>query len=301
MKIKSTKFEKGFCKYIWYEEYNQFDGQREISMVNQSLVRGKECLILYTYNPLPEEEDWANVEYILNLENRVQNHSDYTMIPKEWVGEKFIKFAERKKETNLSAYKNEYLGLVTGVSGNIFKNVKPITLSNYDIAQFNTWNYGLDFGFAIDPTHFVKDTLKQKNLYLYDEICEIELATRELASKIIKKTAYKELIKADSAEPRTINSLQKDYLLNVIPCKKGKDSVRHGIKYLQDLDNIFIDKKRCPQAYGEFKFYKYPKNKNGEFINEFPDKNNHSIDATRYSLDDIILTYGWNMPKVDER
>jgi phage terminase large subunit len=252
---------------------------------------------MYSYNAPPEDDHWVNIETALNLENRVCHHSDYRTVPKDWLGPKFVAMAERKKLVNIIAYNNQYLGLVTGVGGNVFKNVERITLSNYDIEQFDYWHNGLDFGFAVDPVHFIKCRLINNKLTLFDEICQVELATKDLAKELVKKTNFKELIKADSEEPRTINSLQKDYKLNVVGCKKGKDSVRHGIKYLQDLEGIYIDKVRCPNAYAEFKFYKYKKDKDGKYINEFPDKNNHSIDATRYSLDDVILKYGWRIPK----
>ena len=35
-KIKSTKFVKGYCKYIWYEETDEFFSAEEIRKINQS-------------------------------------------------------------------------------------------------------------------------------------------------------------------------------------------------------------------------------------------------------------------------
>jgi len=66
--------------------------------------------------------------------------------------------------------------------------------------------------------------------------------------------------------------------------KKGPDSVRHGIKWLQDLNAIYINPIKCPFTYKEFTRYEYAMNKLGEYTGELPDKNNHSIDATRYAL-----------------
>ena len=40
-KIKSTKFQRGFCKYVWYEELDEFFGIEEIRNINQSLLRGR--------------------------------------------------------------------------------------------------------------------------------------------------------------------------------------------------------------------------------------------------------------------
>ncbi len=43
-KIKSTKFTKGFCRYAWYEELDEFFGMEEIRSINQSLLRGRKWL-----------------------------------------------------------------------------------------------------------------------------------------------------------------------------------------------------------------------------------------------------------------
>ena len=43
-KIKSTKFKKGFCKYLWLEELDEFFGMEEIRSIIQSLLRGRKWL-----------------------------------------------------------------------------------------------------------------------------------------------------------------------------------------------------------------------------------------------------------------
>lgn len=43
-KIKSTKFKKGFCKYLWFEELDEFFGMEEIRSIIQSLLRGRRWL-----------------------------------------------------------------------------------------------------------------------------------------------------------------------------------------------------------------------------------------------------------------
>jgi len=54
---------------------------------------------------------------------------------------------------------------------------------------------------------------------------------------------------------------------------------------LQSLDEIIIDKRRCPNATREFVGYEYEMNKNGQFISKYPDKDNHFIDQERYALE----------------
>ena len=51
-KLKSTKFRKGYCRYIWYEEVSEFFGMEEIRNINQTLMRGGETFnVFYSYNP----------------------------------------------------------------------------------------------------------------------------------------------------------------------------------------------------------------------------------------------------------
>lgn len=43
-RLKSTKFKKGFCCYVWFEELDEFNGTEEIRSINQSLLRGRRWL-----------------------------------------------------------------------------------------------------------------------------------------------------------------------------------------------------------------------------------------------------------------
>ena len=96
------------------------------------------------------------------------------------------------------------------------------------------------------------------------------------------------MIGVDSAEPKSIDEMT-DYGLNMLSVKKGPDSVDFGIKWLQRLHRIYIDKRRCPNAYREFIGYEYMRNKDGQFISAYPDKDNHAIDAVRYGLENDML------------
>ena len=95
--------------------------------------------------------------------------------------------------------------------------------------------------------------------------------------------------------PRTIrNEFDKKLTyedLKVIACKKYAGSVLYGIKWLQHR-RIIIDPKRTPNALREFTQYEYVTTKDGEFLADVPDKDNHLIDATRYALDRLINIKG---------
>jgi len=90
---------------------------------------------------------------------------------------------------------------------------------------------------------------------------------------------------ADSAEPKSIAEL-KSWGMKIKGAKKGPGSVEFGIKFLQDLEAIIIDPERCPLAAREFINYSLEADRNGIVKSQFPDKDNHSIDACRYGLED---------------
>ena len=101
-----------------------------------------------------------------------------------------------------------------------------------------------------------------------------------------KKVSRRELITADSADPRSIADFHA-YGARIVGAEKGKDSIRYGIKWLQGLHRIYIDPIRCPKTYKEFIGYEYPRDKNGDFLSVYPDKDNHSIDSVRYAMESI--------------
>ena len=59
------------------------------------------------------------------------------------------------------------------------------------------------------------------------------------------------------------------------------------MKWLSGLNKIVIDRKRCPKTAEEFEEYELEKDKDGNYITGYPDKNNHAIDAVRYALERI--------------
>ena len=111
------------------------------------------------------------------------------------------------------------------------------------------------------------------------------------AAEIIKReNPDNKIITCDSAEPKSIAEM-KSYGLRVRGAKKGPDSVEYGIKFLQDLEEIIIDPRRCPNTAKEFLNYELGKDVRGNFKAEFPDKDNHSIDAVRYAMEDDMIDY----------
>lgn len=286
-KIKSTKVKKGYIKYIWYEELDEFFGPEEIRTINQSLMRGGEIFVVfYTYNPPKSSRSWVNQEAKIPKPGRKVHHSDYRSVPRTWLGKVFIAEAEHLKKTNEMAYRHEYLGEEVGTGLEVFTNVTLREITDEEIRVFDRIKQGLDFGYAADPVAFEKmhyDKTRKK-LYFFYEFSGIKVSNSKLYSSI--KDHVSDMTIADSAEPKSIDEL-KGYGMRIKGAKKGPDSVEYGIKFLsEEIEEIIIDPVRCPRAAKEFINYALETDKNGEVKSVYPDKDNHTIDAARYGLED---------------
>lgn len=288
-KSKSIKPKKGYFGYCWFEEATDFQGLDEIENIVQSVARsglGKTAIFL-SYNPPQSVQSWINAEVLRPQQNRFVHHSTYLSISPELLGEQFIKIAEYKKQTNEKQYNHIYLGEVTGTGGEVFDNVETRPISDEEIEKFDYLYTGLDFGFAVDPVAIVKTSYNssKKELYIFDEFYRVG-ASFDVIAEQLQKMGNPYTI-ADSAEPRSIYDL-KQRGCRIIGAKKGSGSVEHGLKSLQDLNKIVIDPARCPNTVREFCTYEYELDKYGNYKSIYPDKNNHSIDAVRYALEDIF-------------
>lgn len=292
-KLKSTKVSKGYIRYIWYEEVDEFGGIEEIRTINQSLMRGgKKFDVFYSYNPPKSQRSWVNYEVTENRRDRTIHHSTYLDVPKSWLGDQFFVEAEHLKKTKPEQYRHEYLGEVTGTGGEVFTNITVREITDDEIQAFDNLRRGIDWGYAADPfvyleMHYDK---KHKRIYIFFEYYKVGTKFDTIVAVIKKQNKENGTIRADR-EPRSNDEL-KDRGLNVKPAKKGSGSIEHGITWLQNLEEIIIDSSRCPNTAREFLHYELEKDNNDNFKDGFPDRDNHTIDAVRYSLENDMKKGG---------
>lgn len=289
-KLKSTKVSNGYIRYVWYEEVDEFNGQDEIDNINQSLLRGGSKFdVFYSFNPPKSVRNWVNAAVTEPKEDKLVHHSDYRTVPAEWLGPQFIAEAEYLRDTNPMRYENEYLGEVTGTGGEIFANVEIRPITDEEINSFDRVYRGLDWGYGADPFAYVAVNYSKssRTLFIYHEFYKCGAKFDEIAASIKKENTLNSNITAESAEPRSNDELRSRGL-KITAAKKGKGSVEHGITWLQNLDRIIIDPVRCPNAKREFCGYEHEPDGLGGFRSDFPDKDNHTIDATRYALESVL-------------
>ena len=290
-KSKSIKLSRGYFGVLWFEELAEFRGMDDIRTIKASIIRGGERAITFcSYNPPQTARNWVNKEAITPKDGRLVHESTYLDVPPEWLGPDFIAEAHALEKSNERAYRHMYLGEVTGTGGQVFDNLHFQRITDDEMNTFGRFYNGLDFGFAVDPDAFVRwayDPARSR-IYAVDEYYGARTPVDRLAQETGGRS-HGEIIRCDSADPRMIAELGQRNV-KAVGVKKGPGSVEHGMRWLQNLSSIVIDPERTPNIAREFSAYEYTADKNGDFLPEYPDKDNHTIDASRYALETVMAS-----------
>lgn len=291
LKIKSIKPEFGYIGIVWFEELDQFAGPEEIRNIQQSAIRGGDKAYRFkSFNPPRSKNNWAN-EYTEEAQEKdpeaLVTHSTYKDVPKDWLGEQFINDAEHLKEVNPAAYDNEYMGEANGNGGNVFEFIEEREITDEEIASFDRIYQGVDWGWFPDPFAFVRvyyDAARE-TLYFLDEHRANKTRNSDTAAEIKRRGYDDYVITCDSADKKSTSDF-RDEGLPARDAIKGPGSVEYSMKWLQGKKLVF-DPRRTPEARKEFKKYEYERDKDGNIISGYPDKDNHFIDATRYATETL--------------
>jgi phage terminase large subunit len=292
---KSIAWPKGRTGFFWPEEITQFRGSDDLRSIRQSVIRGKGNIVsFFTFNPPKSPRNWANaevrqVEAMKNPRYMVLR-TNYLQVNPDWLGEQAIALAENLKITDELRWRNEYMAEVVGTGVEVFNNIELREMDDDEIAALPNVRQGLDWGYAVDPVCLERMAYDRKRriLYLTGEISGIRKGNRDLNEET-PELWKRELSKADSSEPKTIDEMRETYGWNIRAATKGPGSVETGVKWLADLAKIVIDPRRCPLAAREFPDYALDADRAGNIISRYPDRDNHSIDATRYGCEDLMI------------
>lgn len=289
-KIKSIKMAKYPIARLWIEELAEFKTEDEVSMIENSILRGElekglQYKFYYTYNPPKRKQSWVNKRYETKFlpKNTYVHHSSYLDNP--YISKAFKDEAEHIKKTKPLKYRWEYMGEPIGSGVVPFDNLTFREITTKELLNFDNIRQGIDWGYANDPFAFVRlhyDKTRRR-IYVFGEIYEVKLSNRVAAQRIKSGGWNDSKIIADSAEPKSIDELW-DYGLKIYGANKRPGSVEYGEKWLDDLEEIIIDPVRCPNVAREFENIDYQVDKDGNTKNKLEDKDNHGIDAVRYSL-----------------
>lgn len=279
-KIKSLKPPFGHIGVVWFEELDQFKGEEAVRKIEQSVVRGGDKIIKFkSFNPPKSALNWANQYIQIPRADRLVVTSDYTTVPEEWLGRQFLDDAEFLRETNPTAYENEYLGVANGQGGNVFDNVEIREIDDSEIKHFDNVFNGVDWGWYPDPFAFarVHYDAARHTLYIWQEYVCNKRSNEQTAQDLRDRgITDNDIITCDSAEQKSVGDYRA-YGLLARPAEKGPNSREYSYKWLQSLRAIVIDPIRCPVATDEFLHYEYERDKDGNVISGYPDGNDHCL------------------------
>lgn len=153
--------------------------------------------------------------------------------------------------------------------------------------------FGADFGFARDPSTLVRSFIFDNKLFIDHEAYGVGVEIDELPQLYRSVPGADQWpIKGDSARPETISYLRR-HGYNIDGAEKWPDSIEEGINFIKSFDKVVIDP-RCKHTADEFRLYSYKTDRlTDEVLPVVLDKNNHTIDALRYSLCDYIKARGY--------
>ena len=289
-KLKSIIPEKGVITDILIEEATET--KRDDVKQLYKRLRGKSIVLkrlTMAFNPIIRTH-WIFKEYFVNwVEGEFEYHDDRLLILKTTY--KDNRFLEQDDIDELENEQDPYYREVYtlgnwGILGDlIFTNWKVEDLTQIK-NTFGTYYNGLDFGFSNDPSAAGRQAIKEKKLYILQELLYEKGLTNDVIASKLKPAIGKEYIRCDSSEPKSIAEL-RGYGIEALAARKGPGSVNFGIQYLKQF-NIIIDRK-CQNAINEIQLYQWKKDKDGNVINVPVDKNNHFMDQVRYALNDRIF------------
>lgn len=294
-RIKGLKSSKYPFAISWIEELAEFKTEEEVTTITNSLLRGELgdglfYKFFFSYNPPKRKQSWVNKKYETSFQpsNTFVHHSTYLDNP--FISKQFIAEAEATKERNERRYEWEYEGKAVGSGVVPFDNlvVEAGSITDDMVKTFDNIRQAVDFGYGPDPLAFVRwhYDKKKNGIYAIDEHYGQKISNRNLAKWIKAKGYERQEMAADSAEPKSIDELKLEHGIRRIKgAKKGPDSVEYGEEWLDDLDFICIDPKRTPNIAREFENIDYQVDRDGNPLPRLDDKENHTIDATRYAFE----------------
>ena len=299
MSITSITVEKGFLCWCWFEEAFQVMDEDSFNKVDMSirgeLPEGYFKQIIITFNPWSEKH-WLKRRFFDTVDNDILAITT-TYRCNEWLGEDDKLLFEKMKVNNPRRFAIEGDGDWGISEGLVYENW---VIQDFDINNFkgNRYNYcfAIDFGYTNDPTALIclfVDS-KEDKIYIFDEHYQKGMSNKAIADMIKYKGYEKEVIIADSSEPKSIDELRSLGIRRIKGALKGKDSILSGIQFIQNFKIIVHPK--CENTIVELSNYIWD-TKEGKIINKPIDDYNHLMDAFRYATERLKKATGVNVLK----
>lgn len=281
----------GYLCWCWIEEAYEIMDESDFDIIDESIRgaipedTGLFKQITLTMNPW-NERHWTKKRFFDEDSDDILALTTNYMC-NEWLDESDRRVFEEMKERNPARYRVAGLGEWGVTDGLVYENwtVEPFDINSIKQQKGVKASFGLDWGYTTDPSALVCLLIDRtaKTIWIFDEIYEKGLTNERLAELIIEAGYGKEQIIADASEPKSIDRLKSLGIGRIRRAKKGKDSIRAGIDFLQDYRIIVHP--RCVGTITELSNYAWKKDASGKSTGKPEDTMNHAMDALRYATE----------------
>lgn len=305
----SIKSLEGF-DIAWVEEAQSLS-QRSLDLLRPTL-RKEGSELWFGWNPNDPSDP---VDALLRGDNPPRNsiviEVNYNENP--WFPEDLRNDMEDDRERDYDKYLHVWGGEYRSASeARVFRNWRT---EEFETTKSAVHRFGADWGFATDPTALVRCHIEGRKLFVdYEAVevgCEIDETpylfsgdkkppswpsgelycngpTKDSPKRKKRpgiEGAHEWIIRADSARPETVSYMRR-HGYRITPAIKGQGSIEDGINFLKAFDIIVHP--RCENVINELKTFSYKVDEHTEeVLPVLDDKNNHTIDALRYALEEL--------------
>lgn len=290
-KIASTTVTHGTLCWVWVEEAFEIASEEAFDTFDLSVPRGEVPPPLFkqttlTFNP------WSDTHWLKKrfFDHPPDNTDVFTTTYRcnEFLDDADRAVFERMKRDNPRRYAVAGLGEWGVAEGLIYDNWEVAPFDPDRLPEPWRWRrvYGLDYGYAGDPTAFIAAAVDPlgRRLYVFDEFKEHGLLNQDIADRLIRMGYGGERIRADSAEPKSNDELRRRGIHRIVPAEKGAGSVLYGIARLQEY-RITVHP-HCRKTAAELAAYAWDTDERGTLHRPRPGED-HLMDALRYAMEDI--------------
>lgn len=294
LKITSITVPRGCLCWAWIEEAYEINSEADFNMLDESIRgavpegSGLFKQITLTFNPW-NEHHWLKSRFFDSPDGEtLAMTTNYTC--NEWLDNSDLQVFEAMKKTNPRRYRVAGLGEWGIVDGLVYENWEERIFDAGSLARLPNIRsiFGLDFGYTNDPTALFCGLAEERTrtLWVFDEMYGKGMSNEAIAAEIIRMGYSKERIRADAAEPKSIDRLYSLGLSRIRSAGKGRDSVNSGIDLLRDYRIIIHPK--CVNFITEISNYTWDTDRRtGKRLNKPIDDFNHLMDAMRYAAEGL--------------
>jgi phage terminase large subunit len=269
---------------VWVEEAEKVSEESWAVLIPTIRKDGSEIWV--SFNPA-DESDPTYKRFVLNPP------PDAMVVKINWNDNPWFPEELRKEKDYLYSVDAE---AAEHVWGGECRNVSDaqILRGRWRVESFEpqTWWHGpyqgADWGFASDPTAFVRCYIDGRTLYVEHEAYGLGVEIDHLPALFDSiADARKHLTRADNARPETISYVQRAGF-NIMPAEKWPGSVEDGVEFLRSFEAVVIHP-RCKHTAEEARLYSYKVDRlTGDVQPIILDRHNHCMDAIRYGIGPLI-------------